>query len=589
MKGARGLYLLSMIVQTLVVFSTLFTTFLSKVLTDTLMASFNGEPLVADSLLEGWAINIITFGAGEEYLLNHLYILPIAILVSGLLSALLTCLRFFTRVKASATINKTSQMAVFSKITELPYAHFKKTKSGELLQTATRDLDVFRRFIMQDFGSINYTFWMVLICLSVLLSLNWKYTLISFSPFPIMFIYSFFLIKKVRSLYRETDDSEARMTDKIAENLNAVRIVKAYNAETYEIAEFEGKLKDYRKHFISWRKFSSFFFSSSDIFVFGADAISLIYGLALCFNGEIKPGTLVVAVSFVSMTVWPLRNVATILSNVGQVLASVDRINLILNAETEDRKSGLTPEIKGHIVFDHVSYHYEDEDSGVIKDVSFEVKPGQTIAIMGKTGSGKSTLLSLLTRLYDYTGGEILLDGTPLKDIQKEHLRHNIVPVLQDPFLFSKSIYENIRLANKDATRAEIERSAKIAAVHETISSFKDGYDTPVGEKGVTLSGGQKQRVAIARTIASKAPILLFDDSLSAVDTETDLEIRSHLKELGNSVTTIIITHRVMTAKDADLIVVLDDGRVSEMGKHEDLIKQEGLYKDIYEIQSQTA
>ena len=168
------------------------------------------------------------------------------------------------------------------------------------------------------------------------------------------------------------------------------------------------------------------------------------------------------------MTVWPLRNVATILSNVGQVLASVDRINLILNAETEDRKSGLTPEIKGHIVFDHVSYHYEDEDSGVIKDVSFEVKPGQTIAIMGKTGSGKSTLLSLLTRLYDYTGGEILLDGTPLKDIQKEHLRHNIVPVLQDPFLFSKSIYENIRLANKDATRAEIERSAKIAAVHES-------------------------------------------------------------------------------------------------------------------------
>ena len=369
MKGARGLYLLSMIVQTLVVFSTLFTTFLSKVLTDTLMASFNGEPLVADSLLEGWAINIITFGAGEEYLLNRLYILPIAILLSGLLSALLTCLRFFTRVKASATINKTSQMAVFSKITELPYAHFKKTKSGELLQTATRDLDVFRRFIMQDFGSINYTFWMVLICLSVLLSLNWKYTLISFSPFPIMFIYSFFLIKKVRSLYRETDDSEARMTDKIAENLNAVRIVKAYNAETYEIAEFEGKLKDYRKHFISWRKFSSFFFSSSDIFVFGADAISLIYGLALCFNGEIKPGTLVVAVSFVSMTVWPLRNVATILSNVGQVLASVDRINLILNAETEDRKSGLTPEIKGHIVFDHVSYHYEDEDIGVIKDV----------------------------------------------------------------------------------------------------------------------------------------------------------------------------------------------------------------------------
>ena len=589
MKGARGLYILSMLIQTLMVFSTVFTTFLSKVLTDALVALNGGIAYTPDTALSRFVVNVITFGAGPDFLMDHLYLLAVAILVSGFLSAALSCLRVLTRVKSSATINKTAQMAVFSHMAKLPYAHFKKTKPGELLQTATRDLDVLRRFLVQDFGSINYTFWMVVLCFAVLMSLSWKYTLISLSPFPLMFVYSYFLIKKVRALYRATDDSEAKMTDKIAENLNAVRLVKADNAETQEIASFEDRLTDYRGLFISWRKFSSFFFASSDIFVFGAKAISLLYGVYLFFVGEITGGTMVVAISFVNMMVWPLRNVATIFSNVGQVLASVDRINLILDAEIEDRTTGKRPEIKGHIVFNHVSYSYDDAEKGVIKDVSFEIKPGESVAIMGKTGSGKSTLLSLLTRLYDYTGGEITIDGVPLKEIQKDHLRHAIVPVLQDPFLFSKSIYENIRLANKGASREEIIRSAKIAAVHETISSFKDGYDTPVGEKGITLSGGQKQRVAIARTIASNAKVLLFDDSLSAVDTETDLEIRSHLKELGKDVTTIIITHRVMSAKDADLILVLDGGRIAAMGKHEELIKQEGLYKDIYEIQSQMA
>ena len=205
---------------------------------------------------------------------------------------------------------------------------------------------------------------------------------------------------------------------------------------------------------------------------------------------------------------------------------------------------------------------------------------------MGKTGSGKSTLSQLLTRLYDYTSGSIKIDGVELKNIQKAYLRRNIVPVLQDPFLFSKTIYENIRLANKKATMEDVKWAANIASVDTTIASFKDGYDTPVGEKGVTLSGGQKQRVAIARTIMSNAPVLIFDDSLSAVDTETDLAIRSHLKQLKHNTTTILITHRVSTAKDADLIVVLDEGRVAEIGTHDELVAKPGLYQRIYDIQS---
>jgi ATP-binding cassette subfamily B protein len=208
---------------------------------------------------------------------------------------------------------------------------------------------------------------------------------------------------------------------------------------------------------------------------------------------------------------------------------------------------------------------------------------------MGKTGSGKSTLSLLLTRLYDYTSGSITIDGVELKDIQKAYLRRNVVPVLQDPFLFSKSISQNILMANKKASKEELVRAAKIASIHDTILNFKDGYDTAVGEKGMSLSGGQKQRVAIARTIISNAPIIIFDDSLSAVDTETDLAIRQNLKELEKDTTTLIITHRVSTARDADLIVVLEDGKVAEMGTHQELLKVPGLYQRIAEIQGKMA
>lgn len=594
-RGHRALYIWSFVTQVAYIVMTVFTSFLSGVLTDCLNDVASGQSFSSNYAIQSWVVNIITLGKGDAYLGEHLYIFPIAIAISGALAALMLCYRTITRVDASTKINKAMQMEVFVHLEKLPYTYYKQHKAGDILQTCTRDLDVLRRFLIMDMSSINYAFWIVLLCAGTLFSISWPYALVSMALFPIMFIYSFFLIKKVRRLYRLTDDSEARMTNKISENLNAVRIVKAYNAENYEIREFEKNLKDYRARFIDWRKFSSFFFASTDIFVFSAKAISIIFGVYLCYahyvNGDafgITYGTLVIGISFVNMMVWPIRQVSTVLSNLGQALASMDRVNEVLNTPIEDIESGLTPKITGNIEFDHVGFQYEDGDSEVIHDVSFSIKSGQSIAVMGKTGSGKSTLFYLLTRLYDYRGS-IKIDGVELREIQKTYLRRNIVPVLQDPFLFSKTIYENIRLANKDATQKDIEWAARIAAVDDTIKSFKEGYNTPVGEKGVTLSGGQKQRVAIARTIMSNAPVLIFDDSLSAVDTATDIAIRSRLKSLKEGTTSIIITQRVMSAKDADLIIVLEDGRISEMGKHEDLVNKPGLYKDIYEIQSQMA
>ncbi|MCX5775306.1 MAG: ABC transporter ATP-binding protein, partial [Firmicutes bacterium] len=338
--------------------------------------------------------------------------------------------------------------------------------------------------------------------------------------------------------------------------------------------------------FIHWRKMSSFFFSSSDVFVFGQIVLTTLFGLYLAVIGDISIGTTVVAFSFVSMIVWPVRDVAMTLSNLARAVVSMDRINLILNEPLEDIESGERPEIKGHIQIEHMSFHYDDGDETVLKDINLDVKAGETIAIMGKTGSGKSTLSHLLTRLYDYTEGSIKIDGHELKNISKEHIRREIATVLQEPFLFSKTIINNLKVANKDATEEEIIRAAKIADIHNNILSFKEGYNTPVGEKGITLSGGQKQRLAIARTIINNAPILVFDDSLSAVDTETDIHIRSALKARQANTTTLIITHRVATAKDADRIIVLEDGHISQEGTHEELLKQEGLYKRIYDIQT---
>lgn len=591
-EGHKKVYWISILAQIFMIISQVFTTFLTKVLVDTLQSTGkSGEnDLAKAQYVEKWVIWLITGGQGNDFLLEHMaVILPVSILVAAVISALASLLRMSLRSYVAAVINGSMQLSLFDHLERLPYSYYKKNKSGDLIQTCTRDLDVIRKFLIADVSNINWTLWMVIFCFSILMSISWKLTLVSLSLFPLMFIYSFLLIKEVRRRYRLTDDSEGKMTDKISENLAAVRIVKAFNAEKYEIDSFENNLNDYKKKFISWRKMSAFFFSSSDIFVFGSKLLSLLWGINLCYTGEINSGTLVLSFLFVNMMVWPLRDVATTLSNMGQYIASADRIRLILDEPVEDTTSGLTPAIKGNIVFDHAGFKYDDATTEIIHDVSFSIQPGQTIAIMGKTGSGKSTLSLLLTRLYDYTSGSIKIDGVELKDIQKSYLRRNIVPVLQDPFLFSKSISQNILMANKKASKEEVVRAARIAAIHDTIVNFKDGYDTAVGEKGMSLSGGQKQRVAIARTIISNAPVIIFDDSLSAVDTETDLAIRQNLKELEKDTTTLIITHRVSTARDADLIIVLEDGKVAEMGKHEELVKKPGLYQRIAEIQGKMA
>ena len=582
-RGSRGIYVASFVFQFFMTLSTVFATFLSKVLVDAL-----SHELEKAEFLEAWVLALLSGGKGEDYVYAHMEVLPLALTVTALIMAAIGYFRFLFRIAASSRINKKMQLTLFEHLEKLPYSSFKTEKSGDLIQTCTRDVDLTRQFMVMDLSQVTYTVFVVTLCFTVLFEISWKLALASMASFPVLFVYSFFLIKEVRRRYRKTDDAEAEMVDSITQNLNGVRLVKAYNAESGEIARFEEKLGDYSAAFRREKRLSAFFFASSDIFIFASRSLAIVYAIYLVFKGEVTAGSVFLSFTFVNMMVWPLRNTATTLSRLGMTLAATDRIQRLLAMPCEDLDEGIAVHAKGEIVFEDVCFAYPDEpDKPVLSGVSFTIRPGSTVALMGKTGAGKSSLFQLLTGLYRPTSGRITLDGTPLEDISLRSLRANVVPVLQDPFLFSKSVYENIRLANKDATEHDIVSAAKIANVDKAIEGFAEGYDTPVGEKGVTLSGGQKQRLAIARTVLSGAPVLLFDDSLSAVDASTDLAIRRELRALSSRCTIFIITHRVSTAKDADQIIVLEDGKVSEIGTNEELLKGAGLYRRIADIQSQ--
>ena len=583
-RNCRFLFFLNFFSQFLMVLFSVATSYLSKVLVDALSGSLSeADPI------EAFFVAALSFGKGAAYLKENISILIGATVLFGVLSALSSVFRMLIRGYLREETRKTLQLDLFDHLQKLPYPYFKSHKDGDLIQTCTRDVDVVNRFFILDLSQASYTLFVFALCFSVLMGASWKLTVVSLCLFPIMFVYSFFMIKKVRRSYAVTDESEARLTESISENLDAVRIVKAFGQEEFEISRFEMRLSDYKNRFLAWKKLSSFFYASSDIFIFASRALALLYAIYLSVKSpaEISAGTVVLSYTFVNMMVWPMRGLASTLANLGQAIASNDRIRLVMEEKEEDTESGVCPPIRGGISFEDVSFAYSDQaDRNVLSDVSFSIKPGETVAIMGKTGSGKSTLSLLLTRLYDVSKGKIKIDGTPIEEIQKHYLRTQIVPVLQDPFLFSKSIAENIALSKSGASREEIARAAYIASVDQAISRFQQGYDTPIGEKGVTLSGGQRQRVAIARTVLSGAPILIFDDSLSAVDMGTDLSIRNHLRSFSKGQTVILITHRVATAKDADLILVLDGGRIEEAGTHEQLLSRGGIYSQINTIQA---
>lgn len=587
-KGYRIRYLIVLISIIFYAFFSTVASYNAKLIVD--CYSFSQSPTTPDiffsNLVGPIGSLLLNILGGPEWVFNHKWIIAISTVVIGLITAGFFIFRGIMRSSIGTGISKRIRLDLFYHIERLPYSFIKTHNNGDLLQTCMRDESTLRMFLVRQFFSLCQTFLTLIISFVILLTLDWKIALTSIALIPPLMLYSYFLIRKEAKLYRLTDDSEAVVIGKIEENINSIRVVKAYNNERNEIKEFKEDLLDYKKKYIKWRRVGSFFFSSTDILVFGEIIATALMSAYLCYVGDISLGTLIIAITYTAAVVWPIREAVSTINDFSKAMVAVDRMKLILDHPLEDIDSGLTPKIEGEIIFDNVSFNYDDDEKEILDSVSFKIKPGQTVAIMGKTGSGKSTLSSLLTRLYEYSSGSILIDNVELKNIQRKHIRKNVAMVLQEPFLFSRSIYENMTIANKDVTMDDVNEALKTADFYETVAAFKDGYNTIIGERGTTLSGGQRQRLAMARTILNNAPIVIFDDSLSAVDVETDIRIRSALKQRKHKSTTLIVTHRVMTAKDADLIIVLNDGKVDQIGSHDELIKKNGFYQKIYKIQT---
>jgi ATP-binding cassette, subfamily B, bacterial len=480
---------------------------------------------------------------------------------------------------------------LFDHIQRLSFSYHANTPTGDLIERVTSDVDSVRRFFSEQAIGMGRIILLFAINFAAIYMLNAELALISVIVIPFMLVVSLWFFKRVMKRYEDYQAQEAVLSTTLQENLTGVRVVKAFGRQEYEKSKFE---KD------NWTKYlrgkfllfmHSMFWPLSDIVLGLQMLFGFVYAALMAINGEISVGTYIAYVGLVVWLIWPIRNLGRIIVNASSGVVSYGRLMDVVKQQREPLLEGkVHPEapVQGDIVFDDVSFVYSDGESRVLKNISFHVKPGKAIALLGSTGSGKTSLVNLLPRFHEYTSGRILLDGIELKDYPRAYLRRQIGIVEQEPFLFSRSIRENITYGvGRHVSQEEVERAARAAAVHDVILSFPDGYNTLVGEKGVTLSGGQKQRVTIARTLLKNPRILILDDSTSSVDTETEASIRQALNELMENRTTFIIAHRIQSVMIAGLILVLDKGEVVEMGTHKELVsKKDGMYRRIYDIQT---
>ena len=581
LRGSKALYVLSILSAAVTALADMIEPQIFRMAVDNALGgkeAFYAAPVMV----------IVNRFGGFAYLGQHIWIMAAAVVAVALVRAFSQYGFRVFNTKASETLVKTIRDSLFTHIEHLPYSWHLKNHTGDTIQRCTSDVDTLRNFVSEQLTSVFRIVILVIFSLTFMLSMNGKLTLIAAIPMPVIIAYSIVFHGKIGEGFLKCDENEGKLSDMVQENLTGVRVVRAFGRERRERDRFEAHNEYYTGLWVRLAKVLSLYWSSQDILSGVQIMLVVIFGAVFCIRGEMTSGEYIAFISYNAMLTWPIRMLGRMIAEMSKAGVSVERIAEIMYTEEEkDLPDACEPPMDGDICFEHVSFAYEGGPE-ILHDVTFTMKAGTTLGIIAGTGAGKSTLMLLLDKMIELPeeNGRITISGVDIRHIKNEWLRKNIGFVMQEPFLFSRTIADNIAIAVSDADEERIRSASRAAYLDDTVMAFSKGYDTFVGERGVTLSGGQKQRAAIARTLINNTPIMIFDDSLSAVDTETDAKIRAELEARFGTASIILISHRITTLSRADKILVLDSGRISQEGTHEELIRQDGIYRQIYEIQS---
>ena len=558
--------------------------FLTPLLLSEIVDSILGsEPFTMPDFL----MNPINALGGRDFLRQNLWIPALALILMNIVNGVFTFIKGRSSAIASENIARKLRNDLYRHLQHLPFAYHVKAQAGELIQRCTSDVDTIRRFLAVQVMEVVNTVLMVVIAMGILLPRSVPITLYSLILVPPLFCFATWFFKMVHKSFEVADEADGVLNAVLQENLSGVRVVRAFGQQEREVEKFDRVNNDLRKKNLRLNELLAIYWGGGDAISMTQTLLTLVVCIIYACNGWITVGTLIVFTSTLGMLLFPIRQLGRTLSDAGKAMVSMKRVQAILHEEAEpDEPNALKPDLHGDIVFDHVSFAYPDDNVPVLRDVSFTIPAGKTAAVLGGTGSGKSTMMYLLQRLYAPTSGKITIGGVDIQQIDRKYLRAHVGLILQEPFLYSKSIRENVGITAPEQEAERIEHAADIASASGFIAKADKGWETVVGERGVTLSGGQKQRIAIARTLLKDNNILIFDDSLSAVDTETDAQIRAALRHEQKDVTTLIISHRVTTLSQADLILVLENGQITQQGTHAELCSQSGLYQRINSIQN---
>lgn len=558
--------------------------FLTPLLLSEIVDSILGsEPFTMPDFL----MNPINALGGRDFLRQNLWIPALALILMNIVNGVFTFIKGRSSAIASENIARKLRNDLYRHLQHLPFAYHVKAQAGELIQRCTSDVDTIRRFLAVQVMEVVNTVLMVVIAMSILLPRSVPITLYSLILVPPLFCFATWFFKMVHKSFEVADEADGVLNAVLQENLSGVRVVRAFGQQEREVEKFDRVNNDLRKKNLRLNELLAIYWGGGDAISMTQTLLTLVVCIIYACNGWITVGTLIVFTSTLGMLLFPIRQLGRTLSDAGKAMVSMKRVQAILHEEAEpDEPNALKPDLHGDIVFDHVSFAYPDDNVPVLRDVSFTIPAGKTAAVLGGTGSGKSTMMYLLQRLYTPTSGKITIVDVDIQQIDRKYLRAHVGLILQEPFLYSKSIRENVGITAPEQEAERIEHAADIASASGFIAKADKGWETVVGERGVTLSGGQKQRIAIARTLLKDNNILIFDDSLSAVDTETDAQIRAALRHEQKDVTTLIISHRVTTLSQADLILVLENGQITQQGTHAELCSQPGLYQRINSIQN---